>query len=58
MSWLPAYTPELNPVESLWAHLKTGVLANLTARSLDHLIRVIRTAIKRLQYRPDLLRGS
>ncbi|WP_198543159.1 transposase [Pseudofrankia sp. BMG5.36] len=57
VAWLPAYAPELNPVESLWAYLKTGTLANLAAHGLDHLIHVIRTAIKRLQYRPDLLAG-
>lgn len=55
--WLPSYAPEINPVEGLWAHLKTGVLANLAARGLDHLIRVIKTALKRAQYRPDLLWG-
>jgi hypothetical protein len=28
---LPAYAPELNPVEYLWANLKGGALANCTA---------------------------
>ena len=28
---LPAYAPELNPVEFLWANLKGGALANYTA---------------------------
>jgi transposase len=28
---LPAYAPELNPVEHLWGHIKYGRLANLTA---------------------------
>jgi hypothetical protein len=28
---LPAYAPELNPVEGLWANLKGGELANCTA---------------------------
>ncbi|WP_131772889.1 MULTISPECIES: IS630 family transposase [Protofrankia] len=55
--WLPSYAPELNPTEGIWAHLKSGVLANLAALGLDHLIRVTKTALKRIQYRPDLLRG-
>ncbi len=57
VAWLPAYAPELNPVESLWAHVKTGVLANLAAHSLEHLIQVIKSALKRVQYRSDLLSG-
>ncbi len=28
---LPAYEPELNPVEYLWGHLKTHEIANLIA---------------------------
>ncbi len=55
--WLPAYTPETNPVESVWACLKTGPLANLAVTSVEQLIAVIRTALKRIQYRPALLRG-
>jgi transposase len=28
---LPAYAPDLNPVEGIWSVLKRGVLANLAA---------------------------
>jgi transposase len=28
---LPAYAPELNPVEYMWGHLKTHAIANLVA---------------------------
>jgi len=31
---LPAYAPELNPVEGLWSSLKTVELANLTGPTL------------------------
>ena len=34
---LPAYSPEFNPVEQLWSHLKYGHCANLIPESLDHL---------------------
>ena len=27
-AWLPAYAPDLNPVEHLWSHTKYGDLAN------------------------------
>ena len=32
---LPAYAPELNPVEGLWASLKGVELANLAGESID-----------------------
>ena len=31
---LPAYAPELNPVEYLWANLKGGALANCTGDTI------------------------
>lgn len=53
---LPAYAPELNPTEGVWAQLKSSV-GNLAACSLDPLTSMIRTRLKRLQYRPDCLTG-
>jgi hypothetical protein len=35
---LPAYAPELNPVEPLWANLKGVELANLAGEGLDEVI--------------------
>ena len=37
LEWLPAYAPDLNPVEALWSHLKYGHWANLIPRDLDDL---------------------
>ena len=34
---LPAYSPELNPVEQCWNHTKYGDLANFVPEDLDHL---------------------
>ncbi|QJS99682.1 IS630 family transposase [Streptomyces asoensis] len=53
---LPAYAPELNAVEYLWAHVKHS-LANLAGVALDRLAALVRNRLKRLQYRPDVLDG-
>ncbi|MEV4020384.1 transposase [Nonomuraea angiospora] len=52
--YLPAYAPQLNPVETVWSHLKRG-LGSLARCTLDDLAAIIRTRLKQLQYRPDLL---
>jgi hypothetical protein len=54
---LPAYAPDLNPVEGLWSVLKGGVLANLAVASFGHLVRVIRHGLKKIQYQPGLIEG-
>ncbi|MBV6701911.1 transposase [Kitasatospora aureofaciens] len=51
-----AYTPELNAVEYLWAHVKHS-LADLASVALDRLATLVRNRLKRLQYRPDVLDG-
>ncbi|MGP4105200.1 transposase [Nonomuraea sp. KM90] len=52
--YLPTYAPELNPVEIVWSHLKRG-LGNLAPCTLDDLAKIIRSRLKQMQYRPDLL---
>nr|WP_128382297.1 transposase [Streptomyces cavernae] len=54
---LPAYSPDLNPVEGVWAHVKRS-LANLAVVALDPLEKRVRNRLKRLQFRPDTLDGS
>jgi hypothetical protein len=51
---LPAYAPELNPVEQVWSHVKRG-LGNLLVWGLDELVAVVKNRLKRIQYRPGLL---
>jgi len=34
---LPAYAPELNPVEAIWCHTKCGDLANFVPTDVNHL---------------------
>jgi DDE superfamily endonuclease len=53
---LPRYAYELNPVEPVWAHLKRS-LANLTKHTLAELTALVKTRLKRMQYRPALLVG-
>jgi hypothetical protein len=54
---LPAYAPDLNPVEGIWSVLKRGVLANLAVASFGHLVQVIRHGLKKIQYQPGLIEG-
>jgi putative transposase len=53
---LPAYAPDLNPVEGLWSTMKSS-LGNLAVNGVDHLAAIIRNRPKRVQYRPDLILG-
>jgi len=53
---LPAYTPELNPVEGVWSHLKRS-LANLAKHTVDQLTVLVKSRLKRIQYRPSLVTG-
>jgi putative transposase len=53
---LPPYAHELNPVEPVWSHLKRS-LANLTKHNLAELTALVKTQLKRRQYRPALLIG-
>jgi hypothetical protein len=53
---LPAYAPELNPVEAVWSNLKRS-LANLTKLGIDQLTALVKTRLRRMQYRPGLIDG-
>jgi transposase len=57
LEYLPPYAPELNPVEYLWAWLKTNPLANDHAVDLHNLASRTRRAALSVQRRQDLLRG-
>ena len=38
---LPAYTPDINPVEGIWSLLKRS-MANFAAADLDGLVRIVK----------------
>jgi hypothetical protein len=51
---LPAYAPDLNPAEGVWANMKSG-LGNLAARDVGQLAAIVKNRLKRIQYRLALL---
>ncbi|MFJ9871046.1 transposase [Streptomyces sp. NPDC101165] len=53
---LPAHSPDLNPVEGVWVHVKRS-LANLAVVALDRLEALVRNRLKRLHYRPGAVDG-
>ena len=52
---LPAYAPELNPVEAVWGHTKHGELANHAAADLDDVEARVLASLGRTRGRPGLL---
>ena len=48
------YAHELNPAEPVWSHLKDPS-PNLAKRNISQLAALIKTRLKRMQYRPSLL---
>lgn len=55
MAFLPAYAPDLNPVEYLWAWLKRHALANYCPANLSELHRTARNKLKSAQRRPTII---
>lgn len=53
----PSYAPDLNPVEGLWSVLRRITLANRAFADLEELITAVRSGLRQLQYRPDVLDG-
>jgi hypothetical protein len=58
LSWvefLPAYAPELNPVEYLWSHWKQHELPNFCAQNFGQLSHYARKALRQMRQRPTLV---
>jgi len=51
---LPAYAPELNPLEGLWGNLKGCELANFLPDDLGQLATQVRKGVRRVRRRPHL----
>lgn len=55
LEFLPAYAPELNPVEYLWGYWKQHELPNLCPEDFAELSEEARQALKRMRRRPRLI---
>jgi len=55
LEFLPAYAPELNPVEYIWGHLKHHELPNFCARNLSDLGAMAFRSLRRMRRRPALV---
>ena len=55
--WLPAYAPELNPVEQVWNHSKYSDLANFIPDDVDHLHEELANSMQDQRGRHVLLRS-
>jgi len=52
--YLPPYSPELNPIERLWAYLRSHYLANRAYRDYEHLLEAGGEAYRALT--PEIIR--
>lgn len=52
---LPAYAPELNPVEYMWGHLKTHEIANLITTRASELSLEATAALRKMRRRPSII---
>jgi transposase len=52
---LPAYAPDLNPVEWLWQHLKNVEMRNLVCVDLEELHEELHLALGRIRQKPRLI---
>jgi transposase len=57
VEWLPAYAPDLNPVEALWSHAKYTALANFVPDDVDHLHDAAIEAVGDPHFNQHLLRS-
>jgi len=57
VEWLPAYAPELNPVEMVWNHTKYADLANFIPDDVDALAEAVNTSIDDMRQNSHLVRS-
>ncbi len=55
VEWLPAYAPELNPVEAQWSHTKYCDLANYIPDDTSELRREVLQSLRQQRDEPTLL---
>lgn len=57
VEWLPAYAPDLNPVEAVWGYLKHGKMANFVPEGVAHLDDAVTEHLSDARHDPVLLDG-
>ena len=57
VEWLPAYAPDLNPVEQVWNHSKYADLANLAPEDIEELDQLVSASIGNARKQTHLLRS-
>ena len=55
LEYLPAYAPELNPVEYIWGYLKHHAMPNYCAADLDDVSDLARSNLRSMQRRGTLV---
>jgi len=55
--YLPTYSPDFNPDEGVWSHLKSQELKAHQATNKEELIKKTHEALKRMAKRPALIRS-
>lgn len=57
LTLLPAYSPQLNAAEQVWAWLKGGELKNVCCKTLDELTQKVQQAFSKLTGKRELIRN-
>ena len=57
VKWLPAYAPELNPLEDVWANLEGRELANFVPDDMQQLHRQVARGTRRIRRHVQLIWG-
>lgn len=55
VEWLPAYAPDLDPVEDVWEQSKYGTLANVIPEDIQQLHKVLDRVLSAYQHEPNRL---
>lgn len=55
VEWLPAYAPDLDPVEDVWAQSKYGTLANFIPDDIEQLHKVLDRVLDTYRHEPNRL---
>jgi len=54
---LPPYSPALNPIEQIWAWLRSNDLANVAFKNYEHIVDQVRTAWNNFRYQVDTVKS-